>query len=878
MQRLNLPTRIYMFSICSSIEFDLKMHILKSTDDISFSERMIQKAKERKNNSNIEMTQEKILNLLDLSDYIEIILNEPYKYKLNNPNCMMVNEYFSKIIPIRNRVMHTKPLEVGDKSTLVEIFYSIDVDIKFIEWKEVNKTREILEKEPLKLMSTCKNVEYSDNNYFHNLPEPEFDDTGYIGRKKEIKEITNLIIEEKYPVISIIGNGGIGKTAITVKILYDLIDNPQNPYEAIIWISLKAKTLSNGEFIEIQNAISNMNQLISATQKAIIIDDEKEPIENIVNFMKNFKSLLVIDNLETINDKSINTFIKSIPKESKVLITSRTGLGELEYRYDLNGMNQNDSINYFRELSKYYGLDLWKRSECEILSLVRDTLYSNPLSIKWYINGVCNGVREENIQNNKNELIEFCMSNVYNKLTNDAKEILKLFQISDFELSYGEIKFYLEKDDDLLTKAINELLATNMMKMPKYEYQIDAMAKDYLQIHKMPSKEFVEKIAQKKKQLNDMLQDIKVKKENSILEPNSILYDYENKDNKIAAIYLYKALDCGRKKMYEDAFEIAEIATNIAPNYFECYRIKGFLNANAKNLSEAIKNYEIAINKCTRDLEYAISYYVFSFFYTVTMEDNEKANELICKAEKYFPDNPEIQLQKVRTMTRLGKFEEAEKILNAINKEKIITDKVKNIQASVTANLYKKWSEVVDNRDEEEKLKYLKMAIESVEQLDKKDQKTYVTLLSVLKELAFMYYNTNALILLKEIISKNYSNLQSINHNDMNIIKKTIFEHQYEIDENIFEELRKYLTDYNLLAKRIKQDNLGVVVFYPKPFGFIANAYNSKIYFNKNRLKTVIEVGDVVKFNLKQTDKGFVAINVKKTNISLEDFDADEVI
>ena len=150
----------------------------------------------------------------------------------------------------------------------------------------------------------------------------------------------------------------------------------------------KAKTLANGEFVEIQNAIQNTSEMLNETQKEVVIDNNITPKENIINFMKNFKTLLVIDNLETINDNSIDEFIKSVPKESNILITSRTGLGELEYRYNLSGMNQNDGIRYFRELSKYYGLDIHKRNDKTIEKLVKEILYSNPLSIKWYINGI----------------------------------------------------------------------------------------------------------------------------------------------------------------------------------------------------------------------------------------------------------------------------------------------------------------------------------------------------------------------------------------------------------------------------------------------------------------------------------------------------------
>ena len=42
MQHLNLPSRVLMFSICSSIEYDLKKHILNCTSEIDFDDQMIE--------------------------------------------------------------------------------------------------------------------------------------------------------------------------------------------------------------------------------------------------------------------------------------------------------------------------------------------------------------------------------------------------------------------------------------------------------------------------------------------------------------------------------------------------------------------------------------------------------------------------------------------------------------------------------------------------------------------------------------------------------------------------------------------------------------------------------------------------------------------
>lgn len=874
MEHLNLPSRIFMYSVCASIEYDLKTHILKySGEKIDFSDSMLNKAYQRLNNK-VDKNDENILDMLDLSDYIDILSKNPYQYKLNNTNIKKVVMYFTKIIPIRNRVMHTKPLELGDKATLQEVMEGIDKDINFINWNEVIKNRDLLVNNPEELLLKFKPNKFQDD-YYHNLPEAEFDDTGYIGRNRERSEIKDLLMQDKYPVISIIGNGGIGKTATVVKILYDLIDEERNPYEAIIWISLKARTLSNGDFVEIKDSIKSTSEIIKNAEKEIIFDENISAENNVLNFMENFKTLLVIDNLETINDDEINSFIKKIPKESKVLITSRTGLGELECRYKLEGMNKKDAIQYYRELSKYYGLNLHNKTDSDISFIVENILYSNPLSIKWYITGVHNGIREEEMQNSKDNLIEFCMSNVYDKLSNESREILRLFQIEDYEMSYGEISYYIEEEEDAMKKAINELTATNLITLKDRCYQINMMAKDYLQIIQKIDAEFINIITNKKRKLNGMLQNITVKKQNLKLDPSTILYEYNDKDKKIAAIYLEQALECGKDKNLEEALKLVNKAEEIAPNYFECYKIKAFLNANFDNLSEAIKNYQIAINKCKTDLEFATVYYVYAFFNTVVMNDNQKAYELIELAEKHMKDDVEINLHKARILSRLGRFQESEEILLRINYIDIESDKIRNIKAKVIGDLYRLWSEIYEPRDEKQKLDKLKKGINGILELDeigKIDKKTYKTLLALLKELSCMFYNEEAMELLLKILSEHFSQLKSLTGNELRYIEKIVISHENEIKPKIYNEIKKYVIDYNKVSKNILNDNKGIVTYINNTYGFISNSNNKSIYFTINNLRESIEVGDLVKFDMYTNVKGIAAMNIKKTNEKIEDY------
>lgn len=195
MQKLNLGTRVEMFAICASIEYDIKNFICEAVGSVNFTQEMRDKAKSR---TNMLESDEDILNQLDLGDYVTIITSSPYTYGINNDKAAELKRYFDGIIPVRNRVMHTKPLELGDRAILIEVMETVSDCISWISWNELKTTKKILEEDSSKLF-TKKYIGIKDYNpkVFHNLPLPEFDDTGFVGRKKDVKEITELILNKK---------------------------------------------------------------------------------------------------------------------------------------------------------------------------------------------------------------------------------------------------------------------------------------------------------------------------------------------------------------------------------------------------------------------------------------------------------------------------------------------------------------------------------------------------------------------------------------------------------------------------------------------------------------------------------------------------------
>ncbi|RYE14982.1 MAG: hypothetical protein EOP45_18955, partial [Sphingobacteriaceae bacterium] len=108
-----------------------------------------------------------------------------------------------ELIGIRNRAMHSRPLLSGDFARI----YAFAIELREFYrniFSTVTVTLDKIEIDPFYVLS-LQLPEYINevNNVAHNLPFPDFDETGLIGRKKDSDEIRNLILKNQ--VVTLIG-------------------------------------------------------------------------------------------------------------------------------------------------------------------------------------------------------------------------------------------------------------------------------------------------------------------------------------------------------------------------------------------------------------------------------------------------------------------------------------------------------------------------------------------------------------------------------------------------------------------------------------------------------------------------------------------------
>ena len=178
----------------------------------------------------------------------------------------------------------------------------------------------------------------------HNLPR-EF--TPFIGREAELQALRTKVLDPLYPLITIIGEGGVGKSRLAMKgavqLLYDFPDG--------VWFVPLMGIKVTDEVTE------NETALALAVSKALQLHLQPNApvIEQVITHVQKKELLLVMDNMEHLVDGAC--FIVRLLREAKkvhLIVTSRRRLDlQMESVFRLHGLpvpdentDKSDSLAY----------------------------------------------------------------------------------------------------------------------------------------------------------------------------------------------------------------------------------------------------------------------------------------------------------------------------------------------------------------------------------------------------------------------------------------------------------------------------------------------------------------------------------------------------
>ncbi len=425
------------------------------------------------------------------------------------------------------------------------------------------------------------------------------------------------------------------------------------------------------------------------------------------DYLGTLRIILVIDNLETLSFDGLRPeLLSDVPSGSKVVITSRVGLGEIELRYKLDPFDKKQSISLARKFAKSLNLNMLVSASEERLERYCRLLFFNPLLIKWFVASVAAGADPDRLLTKGNQAfaqaLQYCFENLFTRLSASEQEILHILAAARRPLTQAELYYLLQEttslEQDKLESTLNTLHNSSMLKRTLGDsrrlesgtnVQLTDVAAEYIARFAPPPSKLFEHTQMALKKLREMT-------ERSAVQEAAYKYDMfavraETRDERISAVYLNTALQQLKAQNVPGARLSVERAKTLLPTYSEVYRISALVESRGNDLYRAAEQIETAISLAPSS---ALPRYQYAIFLLNEMQDSQQALAQIEGALKLDPNDDTIQTAYALALTRLGEFKHASELYEQLlpslggrpRKWRIIT-------RDQAAECYRRWAE-----------------------------------------------------------------------------------------------------------------------------------------------------------------------------------------
>jgi len=115
----------------------------------------------------------------------------------------------------------------------------------------------------------------------------------FYGRSKELAKLKQWITDKHCRLVTVFGMGGIGKTALVVRSIQQIIVEFPDEFEYVIWRSLRSAP-------PIKNLLEDLIEFLSNQQKSNLPNNIDVGISLLVKYLKKHRCLLILDNFNAI--------------------------------------------------------------------------------------------------------------------------------------------------------------------------------------------------------------------------------------------------------------------------------------------------------------------------------------------------------------------------------------------------------------------------------------------------------------------------------------------------------------------------------------------------------------------------------------------------
>lgn len=535
-----------------------------------------------------------LVNFLDLRPAYDLL--NTHRQILPHELSVEVRELtqsLDSLVAIRNRVMHSRPLAPGDSDLSVSLLSQFTTRY----WAELKRILQQLNEDPdwEPIVAAVEQYGFA----LHNLPLPDYDETGLLGRETEVSELVALIKRGREHVITITGEGGIGKTALALEVAFRIVDDETQKFDAVLWTSLKHERLTAegvrtiaGAARDIMGAIQPLGRTLDAGFSG--------SIQDLSSILAGLRVLIVVDNLETIGGPEFSHLYDSLPDDTYFLVTSRLGVGEFERRYPLAPLSAQASLQLFNDFVRVRRISGLDRLSASTRREVVERLRYSPLAIKWFAMAVEAGNEPLQLLRHQDELLEYCVRSVYASLEPQAREVLAGLAVLARPVTVDEMVLLLQKTSDQISVGLQDLLRGSLVRRESasepgtlaLRIALTETARQFLARRVAMDDKFENDVARRENEFRQAEERRASDLAKRSLAP--VVVRSRNEADAPTCQLLRRALLASKNSDFAAAFKEVEQARRLNPDFWEVDRVEGYIRAAAGDYLTATARYKSA--------------------------------------------------------------------------------------------------------------------------------------------------------------------------------------------------------------------------------------------------------------------------------------------
>lgn len=298
---------------------------------------------------------------------------------------------------------------------------------------------------------------------YQNLPQPDY--SIFIGREKELAQVHQIL--RPYPrsqehLVTIDGVGGVGKSALALEVAHHYLRDcdhlPQEErFEAIIWTSAKATVLTADGITprpQIARTLDDIYTTISIVleHEDITRDRPEEQNRLVTKALTRQRTLLIVDNLETVDDERVNTFLRELPAPTKAVVTTRHRI-DVAHPVQLTGMSWEEAQELIINECEKKNVDLTKEEARRLYKRTGGV----PLALVWSIAQMGYGYSASEVLSRlgdpQGDIARFCFEGTVERIRGrSAYEILLALAVFAADASRDAIGFVAGLGEDVVSR------------------------------------------------------------------------------------------------------------------------------------------------------------------------------------------------------------------------------------------------------------------------------------------------------------------------------------------------------------------------------------------------------------------------------------------